>query len=78
MNPYEPPNPQEPKYDPSIEFKCLAACLLSSCVWLLVLFWVPNTIWLPAKLVISIFATVPLVMGAVYGLAYLLFGQEEF
>jgi hypothetical protein len=79
MNPYEPPTQKEPSDMTTLQ-KAGLSVVIGAVSLLVVLLATPtnNPIGFFMRLVLGMFAAVPLVMGLLYGLANLLLGQEEF
>ena len=79
MNPYDPPTQKEPSDMTTLQ-KAGLSISIGAVSLLVVLLAIPeNTpVGFFVRLVLGMFAAVPLVQGLLYGLANLLFGQEEF
>jgi hypothetical protein len=79
INPYEPPTRQEPSDMTTLQ-KAGLSIVIGAVSLLVVLLAIPanNPIGFFMRLVLAMFAAVPLVMGLLYGLANLLIGQEDF
>jgi hypothetical protein len=79
MNPYEPPTQKEPSDMTTLQ-KAGLSIVVGAVSLLVVLLTIPtnNPVGFSMRLVLGMFAAVPLVVGLLYGLANLLLGQEEF
>lgn len=79
MNPYQPSSQHEPSEMTILQKAGICVVIggtLCGFIWVFVPSSTPG--WFAVRLISTMFAMIPLLTGFVYGLANLIFGQEEF